>query len=325
MNQLVVARGRLCAVALGCALGALPPAWSQPAPVLKHVEGSLALAPPGEREWLDARPGQPVRQGERLWIDRGSRAELQVAGHTLRAGGQTQLRIDQVQPRATRIGVLRGTAIARVGALAQGENFELGTPNLALRAAQNGLYRLDVDPAGTTHVSVLEGLARVYGQRGEEWEVRAGQRVSFRGRNLAVAAPPARPAADEIDRWVQAREQRGTSPSAAATQVAAAATVKPVAAAAAVPRPAAAAARPAARTPAASARTPAATGRAVASRPRTTAPPVRAAQAQGDAARAPARAETDHRWEQENWLRYNHGLPPLERPAPLAIPARRIG
>jgi hypothetical protein len=323
MDPLTVARGRLGAVALLCAIGLAPGAWGQAAPLLKHLEGSLALAPPGEREWADARPGQTVRQGERLWTDRGSRAELLLAGHTLRASDQTQVRFDHVQPKATRISVLRGTVVARVNPLASGENFELNTPNLALRAAQAGLYRLDVDPAaGTTRVSVLEGVARLYGKRGEEWEVRAGQRVGFRGNNLAVAEAPSQPAADDVARWVQTRERGGAA--AVPTQVAGAGGVKPVAAAAAIPKPTAAvavskAARPAMRPQARPARPPTATGRAVAARRA----PVRAAQAQGDAGR-PHRADPDS-WDQENWLRYNHGLPPLERPAPLAIPARRIG
>jgi hypothetical protein len=315
MKSFVVARGRVRAVALACmlvpGLAAASPALGQaPVPLLKHVEGTLAVAPAGDREWTDVRAGRAVQHGERLWTDRGSRAELQLAGHTLRVGGQTQIRIDKAAPNATRIGVLRGTAIARVDKLAAGESFELGTPNLALIAVQPGAYRLDVEPGGVTRVTVLQGLARLYGQRGEQWELRAGQRVGFQGRNLALVAPPGRAApADELDRWAQARE--GRSPTAGrTTQLAAAAAVKPVAAAPAASR-APKRAAPAPR---------AATARA---RPVVPGPAV---QAQGDPARPPSRAAVE-RWEheQENWLRYNHGLPPLPRPAPLAIPARRVG
>lgn len=316
MDRFMDTRGQVAGLALLCALGGWTPASAQVTPVVRHAEGSLAVAAANDREWVEARPGRPVGHGERLWVDRGSRAELQVAGHTLRVGGQTQLAFDAIGANATRISMQRGTVVARVPALAARENFEVDTPNLALRAAQPGQYRVDVDPRGTTRVTVLEGLARIYGQRGESQEVKAGQRVSFQGRNLALSAPPAKPESDDLDRWVVTRETRA-APAASGTHVAGAAAV-PVAAAAAV-------SRPAVKRPIAKARSTTATARAAAPRPAPV--PAPTMQARGETHRPSPRAEAERRdQDQENWLRYNHGLPPLPaRPAPLAIPIRRVG
>lgn len=316
MDRLLDTRGRLAGLALLCVLGGWTPAGAQVTPVVRHAEGSFAVAAANDREWVEARPGRPVGHGERLWVDRGARAELQVAGHTLRVGGQTQLAFDAIGANATRISVQRGTVVARVPALAARENFEVDTPNLALRAAQPGHYRVDVDPRGTTRVTVFEGLARIYGQRGESQDVKAGQRVSFQGRNLALSAPPAKPDTDDLDRWVVARETRA-APAASATHVAGAAAAQPVAAAG-VPRPAA-------KRPIAKARSTTATARAAAPRPAPV--PAPTMQARGETHRPSPRAEAERRdQDQENWLRYNHGLPPLPpRPAPLAIPIRRVG
>jgi hypothetical protein len=297
----------------GCALLIAPAAWAQLGPVLTHAEGSLALAPAGDREWIEVRPRRPVYTGERVWTDRGSRAELQISGHSLRLAGGTQLAIASGRPASARFTVTQGSVIARIGPLASGEHVEIDTPNLALRATQPGLYRLDIDTkAATTRVSVQEGVVRVWGQRGETQDLAAGRQASFGGRSLTPVTPAPAPALapDAFDRWSLARDQRGGPAVAArasnpALQVLGA---QPAAAPGRVPPPRVAVQRqqPKARI----------AGRGGA--PRST----QQAQARQNPAPAtpPPRAAADH-WqrEQENWLRYNHGLPPL--PAGPTAPA----
>jgi hypothetical protein len=301
----------------GCALLLAPAVWAQLGPVLTHAEGSLALAPAGDREWIEVRPRRPVYSGERLWTDRGSRAELQVYGHSLRLAGGTQLAIASGRPASARFTVTQGSLIARIGPLASGEHVEIDTPNLALRATQPGLYRLDIDAkAATTRVSVQEGVVRVWGQRGETLDLPAGRQASFSGRAL-VPAEPARPLAqDDFDRWSLARDQRGGHPATAragnpALQVLGA---QPAAAPGRVPAPRVAAQRTRPQAPPA--------GRAVAAQRE-----AQARRASTAAAPTPQRAAVEH-WQrdQENWLRYNHGLPPLPATAPgAAAEWRRAG
>lgn len=174
---------------------------------LHHAEGTVAHAPPGEREWQDVQPRRVLQRGDRLWTDRGARAELQAGGHALRMDGQTQLTLDNVAATATQVSLVQGSLAATVTGLQPGDAFEVGTPNLAFRARAEGDYRIDVDAKqGTTRISVLTGRGVAYGEKGEALEVRAGQRVTFRHRDLARVAG-AFVATDDFDRWAAARRR----------------------------------------------------------------------------------------------------------------------
>jgi hypothetical protein len=179
-----------------------------PAAHLHHAEGSVAYAPPGDTEWQDVQPRRLLKRGDRLWTDRGSRAELQAGGHAVRLNGETQLVLENVGETATQLSLTQGSIAATVTRMNPGDSFEIGTPNLAFRARQVGDYRIDVDAAqGVTRVAVLSGSAVVYGEKGEALEVRNGQRASFRERNLTRVPQPAFAATDDFDHWVGARRR----------------------------------------------------------------------------------------------------------------------
>jgi hypothetical protein len=187
---------------------------SVPAALLSHAEGGVAVAPKGDTEWTDVKPRRALQRGDRVWVDKGARAELLAGSHLLRIDGQSQVSLDAVGD-GTQLSLLRGSLALAVSRLAPGENVEIGTPNLALRARQLGDYRVDVDPQqGTTRVSVMSGSVVVYGEHGESVDVMAGQRLTFRERTLAKAPTPAFAAVDDFDRWIVAR---GRAPAAAPT------------------------------------------------------------------------------------------------------------
>jgi hypothetical protein len=181
---------------------------SVPAAHLHHAEGSVAYAPQGDKEWHDVQPRRLLKRGDRLWTDRGSRAEVQAGGHALRLNGETQLVLENVGETATQLSLTQGSMVATVTRMNPGDSFEVGTPNLAFRARQMGDYRIDVDTRqGVTRVFVLSGLAVVYGEQGEAMEVRSGQRVTFRERRLARVQQPLFAATDDFDRWAGARRR----------------------------------------------------------------------------------------------------------------------
>ncbi|MFI4926358.1 MAG: FecR domain-containing protein, partial [Burkholderiales bacterium] len=203
---------------LGKGLAALALAWSGgvlaqdvvqvPAAHLQHAEGSVAYAPQGDKEWHDVQPLRLLKRGDRLWTDRGSRAEVQAGGHALRLDGETQLILENVGDAATQVSLAQGAVIATVTHVNPGDSFEIGTPNLAFRARQPGDYRVDVDlKQGITRITVHSGSAVVYGEKGEALEVKSGQRVAFRNRNLSRLAQPAFAATDDFDRWAGARRR----------------------------------------------------------------------------------------------------------------------
>jgi len=145
---------------------------------LSYIDGSVVFAPAGETEWVDAVLNRPVTRGDRLWTDRGAKAELHAGASVLHVDGETFVDVAALDANAFQASVKEGAVSARVRQLAQGENFEIDTPNLAFRARQPGDYRVDVDAKqGMTRIMVLSGSAVVYGERGEALEVKNGQRV----------------------------------------------------------------------------------------------------------------------------------------------------
>ena len=176
---------------------------------VNHVEGSVSLAPAGDEEWTEAPRNRPLTRGDRLWTDRGSRAELQVGSSALRLDGRSRLDILALDDRSTQLSLTQGTVYVRVRSLPEGENFEVDTPNLAWRAAWPGDYRIDVDPGeGTTRVTIHSGSGAVYGESGQALPLGGGQQITFRGRELAQLSVQESPPLDGFDRWAQARNRR---------------------------------------------------------------------------------------------------------------------
>jgi hypothetical protein len=176
---------------------------------VNHVEGSISLAPAGDDEWTEAPRNRPLTRGDRLWTDRGSRAEVQVGSSSLRLDGRTRLDILALDERSAQVSLTQGTVYVRVRSLPEGENFEIDTPNLAWRAAWPGDYRIDVDPGeGTTRVTIHSGTGAVYGASGQALPLDGGQQITFRGRSLAQLAAQESPPLDGFDRWAQARNRR---------------------------------------------------------------------------------------------------------------------
>ncbi len=122
---------------------------------LNHAEGAVTFSPAGDNEWIDAELNRPLTKGDRVWTDKGSRAEIQVGSAAVRLDGQTQLQVLALDDHSAQLSVTQGSVYVRVRSLPEGENFEIDTPNLAYRAAYPGDYRIDVDTArGTTRVTI---------------------------------------------------------------------------------------------------------------------------------------------------------------------------
>lgn len=176
---------------------------------LNHLEGAAVFAPAGDNEWTDAVANRPLTRGDRVWTDKGSRAELQVGSSAVRMDGQSHLEILALDDRSAQLSVTQGTVYVRVRSLPEGENFEIDTPNLAYRAAYPGDYRIDVNAStGTTRVTIHSGTGAVYGEGGQVLALGGGQQVTFRARDLSQMDAQESPPQDNFDRWAAGRNRR---------------------------------------------------------------------------------------------------------------------
>ena len=146
--------------------------------------------------------------GDRLWVDRGARAELQLGSAAIRVGGATSLTLLNLDDRTAQVQLSQGTLNIRVRRLDRGQVFEVDTPNLAFSIRRPGRYRVNVDPDGdATMVTVRGGLAEVYGP-GRAFVV--GERLTYRFYDTGLrdyetfALLPV----DEFERWSSERDRR---------------------------------------------------------------------------------------------------------------------
>jgi hypothetical protein len=202
--------------ALGCAQAL--PADDPPGRVarLNDGEGSVVHAAAGDNEWTEANYNRPLTRGDRLWTDKGSRAEIQVGSAAVRMDGQTHMEITGLDDQSAQLSVTQGNLYVHVRDLPDGENFEVDTPNLAFRAAYPGDYRIDVDAVrGTTRVTIHSGTGAVYGETGDAIPLGGGQQIMFRARDLNKVNTQESPPQDGFDRWAAERNRHeDQSPSA---------------------------------------------------------------------------------------------------------------
>ena len=176
---------------------------------INYSEGAVGYAPAGDDEFVDADIDRPLVAGDKLWTDKGVRAEIQAGSAVVRMDGRTQLRVLTVDDQATQFAVTQGSVYVRVRNLPEGENFELDTPNLAWRASYPGDYRIDVDPGrGVTRVTIHAGTGAVYGDKGQALPMGGGQQITFKDRTLAQVDSHDQPPDDNFDRWAQERNRR---------------------------------------------------------------------------------------------------------------------
>ena len=176
---------------------------------LGYISGAVSFSPAGENEWVLATINRPLITGDRVWVDAGARAELQVGSAVIRMNGSTSITLLNLEDRVAQVQLAQGTLNVRVRRFDPKDVFEVDTPNLAYSIRRPGEYRIDVDPAGnTTAVVVRNGQAEVYGD-GAAYVVNAQQAYRFAGTDLSDYEYIEAPRADEFDRWSSERDRRG--------------------------------------------------------------------------------------------------------------------
>ena len=174
---------------------------------LSFLDGSVSIQPGGTGDWGNAAKNRPVTVGDKLWVDKDSRAELQAGQVAIHLGSMTALSFLNLDQNITQMRLAEGRMNFRVREIRQGENYEVDTPNLAFTVKEAGAFRIDVNENGDfTSVSVIRGAGEIAAS-GQVYPVKAGERVDVTGvdGNVKVASSPAAEL-DDLDRWAQQRD-----------------------------------------------------------------------------------------------------------------------
>ncbi|HZR66004.1 MAG TPA: DUF6600 domain-containing protein [Terriglobales bacterium] len=175
---------------------------------ISYTEGSVSFQPGGQGDWLDAVRNRPLTVGDNLWVDKDSRAEIQIGGTSIRLGPETSLTFLDVGDNVTQLRLSLGSIFFRVRHFGGDDTFEVDTPNLAFNVDQPGEYRLDADQNGDqTIATVWHGAAEITGA-GNSYRLGEGQMGTFSGTDQLSYDVGEIQQSDPFTQWCLSRDQQ---------------------------------------------------------------------------------------------------------------------
>ena len=173
---------------------------------ISFVDGSVSLQPGGEGDWGSAARNRPMTIGDKIWVDKDSRAELQAGPVSIHLGSMTALSFLNLDQGITQVRLAEGSINFRVSELRQGDVYEVDGPNLAFMVKEAGAFRIDVNENGdSARVTVLRGEGEVTAG-GKTYEVHPGERAEFTGADNIESNINRAPGPDGLDRWAAERD-----------------------------------------------------------------------------------------------------------------------
>jgi len=81
---------------------------------ISYVDGSVSLQPGGQGDWGSAARNRPMTIGDKLWVDKDSRAELQAGPAAIHLGSMTALSFLNLDQGITHVRIAEGSINFRV-------------------------------------------------------------------------------------------------------------------------------------------------------------------------------------------------------------------
>src|SRR5664279_2039383 len=72
---------------------------------LAYISGAVSFSPAGEDDWVEATINRPLITGDRLWVDAGARAELQVGSAVFHLDASTSVTLLNLDNRVVQLEV----------------------------------------------------------------------------------------------------------------------------------------------------------------------------------------------------------------------------
>lgn len=184
---------------------------------LSYLAGSVSLQLSGDSAWSAATVNYPLYTGDRIYVDQGGRAEVELGDVTVRLSDATDATVTDLSDDILQLGIASGTARITVTALDADDSIEIDTPGGPLVITAPGVYRVSISPVRGTVVAVDHG-ALLVGVGEEAMPVEEGHAVALTGADTLEVADIDLPPEDDFDRWGGDRD-RGLAASASAQYV----------------------------------------------------------------------------------------------------------
>jgi hypothetical protein len=175
---------------------------------LQYTTGQVSVQPQGVGDWVQGSGNRPLTNGDNVWADKDSRAELDLGNGLLRISSESSLTLTNIDNNAVQVSLHQGALNVHVRHLYPGEVWEIDSPNLAFTVSKPGDYRFDVDPNGdSTAVTVRKGQGEATGQ-GTPVRVHEGEWARFTEGNSLQHEINDAPPQDGFDEWCSVRDAR---------------------------------------------------------------------------------------------------------------------
>ena len=175
---------------------------------ISYIDGSVSLQPGGQGDWGTAAKNRPVTIGDKVWVDKDSRAELEAGQASIHLGSMTALSFLNLDENIIQMRLPEGSINFRVRELREGDVYEIDTPNVAFTVKQAGAFRIDVSEDGSSsRIKVIRGEGEILAD-GKSYPVHAGEQAEFSGAENPTYSIVQAPAPDGLDRWAQERDER---------------------------------------------------------------------------------------------------------------------
>lgn len=168
------------------------------------INGDVQIYTADTQDWVAAAINMPLREGDRLWVPRGARTEVQIRGGVyIRLGAESALDILSLQEESYQFYLNGGHAYInnRKGWI---DHIQVDTPQTSVGCYDNSLMMIDVAESGATDVAVLKGYAAAE-TRGGKTRIEAGSELHI-GDDLTAELSPLAPP-DEWENWNRERDK----------------------------------------------------------------------------------------------------------------------
>jgi len=178
---------------------------------LNAVEGSVQYIPAGSPRALPAAANKPLAEGDTVMVAASGNAEIFIRdGSLIRIAEGSRLKVLSIERRAIQFFLESGKAHVNFKGL-RGYPLFISTPSAQLDALERSAFRMDVNTAGETEISVFAGELFVAQPKGK-MNILAGTRLIMKKDGKPPVYTRTRPA-DDWDKWNQKKDGSASVPS----------------------------------------------------------------------------------------------------------------
>jgi len=176
---------------------------------LSLKDGEVSLAPAGTEEWADAVVNRPITSGDRLWVGKDGRAELQIGTASVHLDRSTGFEFIELDDDVMQMSLTEGVATVRIRTLGDRESIQMETPNGTVKFLHPGDYTVQVEPdSDRTIVRTRNGEAEVAGGS-KSFRVRADEEGTFTGLDGLTADIGQLSPRTPFESWANDLDRRG--------------------------------------------------------------------------------------------------------------------